>query len=232
MGSMDTDFLKKTWFVIPAFNEGLVIGDVVRNILLQNTNVCVVNDGSSDETARLSLDAGAHVLSHIVNRGQGAALQTGIEYSLLQGAEYIITFDADGQHDPDNVPEMIRLLYENNLDIVLGSRVLGNTENMSVVRKIMLRIAVIFTNMSTSLNLTDTHNGLRALSRNAALKVNLRQDRMAHASEILSMIADEKMKYKEYPVTIRYSEYSKAKGQRLGSILRIVEDLILKRMSK
>ncbi len=229
---MDTGFLKNTWFVVPAFNEGSVIGDVVRDILSQDTNVCVVDDGSSDNTADIALKAGAHVLSHIVNRGQGAALQTGIDYSLLQGADYIVTFDADGQHDPENVPAMIKQLQDSKLDIVLGSRILGRTENMSLVRKIMLRIAVIFTNLSTSLKLTDTHNGLRALSKDTAKKIRLRQDRMAHASEILSIIATEKLKYAEYPVTIRYSDYSKAKGQRLASMLRIVEDLILKRISK
>ncbi len=229
---MDTISLGNTWFVIPAFNEGRVIDDVVRNILSRDTNVCVVDDGSSDNTAEIAHKAGAHVLSHIVNRGQGAALQTGIDYSLQCGAEYIITFDADDQHDPDNVPAMIKRLQENNLDIVLGSRILGKTENMTWTRKFMLKIAVIFTNLSTSLKLTDTHNGLRALSRSAAQKIKLRQDRMAHASEILSIISATRMKYAEYPVTIRYSDYSKAKGQRLGSILRIVEDLILKRISK
>ena len=227
-----SDPLNQTWFVIPAYNEASAIARVVNNIKRFSTNICVIDDGSSDATATVAAEAGAHVLTHIINRGQGAALQTGLDYALLQDAEFIVTFDADDQHDPSDVPKMIKLIRSENLDIVLGSRFLGRTENMPLIRKILLKVAVIFTNYSTALNLTDTHNGLRVLTRHAAKQIRLRQDRMAHASEILSIIASKRMRYKEYPVTIRYSDYSKAKGQNLGSILRILEDLVWRRISK
>lgn len=219
------------WFVVPAFNESRRIGEVVAETV-RHGSVAVVDDGSTDGTAATAHAAGAHVVVMPINRGQGAALQTGIEYALLRGATHIVTFDADGQHRIEDALRMVDRLDQDNLDIVLGSRFLGSAVNMSSTRRAVLRAATWFTNLTTGLKLTDTHNGLRAMTREAALKIELTQDRMAHASEILEIIQKTKMKFAEEPVTIVYTDYSLAKGQKLGNSLRILEELVWNRLTK
>lgn len=214
----------KLWFVIAAFNEGSMIMDVVRRVTPM-AHVVVVDDGSSDNTGDLALEAGAHVATHMINRGQGAALQTGIDYALGHGAEYIVTFDADGQHDADEALAMVEACRE-GVDVVLGSRFLGRAINMPTSRRLTLKAAVLFTRLTTGLKLTDAHNGLRVLSRSAAQRIRIQQDRMAHASEILSLIGRYNITYREFPVTITYSEYSLAKGQKISNSVRILEDII------
>ncbi|NWG71762.1 MAG: glycosyltransferase family 2 protein [Parvularculaceae bacterium] len=220
---------RRLWFVIPAFNEGSRIGEVAAAIL-PHGSVVVVDDGSSDGTALAAHAAGAHVLRMPLNRGQGAALQTGLDYALKEGATHIVTFDADGQHRLEDALRMVERLDRDDLDIVLGSRFLGAAENLSAVRRLVLKAGTIFTNVTTGLKLTDTHNGLRAIRRDAAMKIKLTQDRMAHASEILEIIAEKRLKWAEEPVTIVYTAYSLAKGQRLGNAVRILEELVWGRL--
>lgn len=226
------DARSETWFVVPAFNEAEKVGEVVSCVQARGYSVVVIDDGSGDHTADVALTAGAHVLRHLVNRGQGAALQTGLEYALRSGAKAIVTFDSDGQHGLDDAEQMLDVLGTSDVDIVLGSRFKGRALHMSRVRRVVLSAAVIFTRLTTGLALSDTHNGLRVISRQAAAKINLRQDRMAHASELLSIIASEKMKYIEHPVTITYTEYSMRKGQRLSNAVRIIEDLFMEVLAR
>ncbi|MFZ4068365.1 MAG: glycosyltransferase family 2 protein [Phenylobacterium sp.] len=213
------------WFVIAAFNEGPMIAEVVRGVT-PHAQVVVVDDGSADDTGDQALAGGACVATHLVNRGQGAALQTGIDFALAQGAAHLVTFDADGQHDVSEALDMVARCRAEGLDAVLGSRFLGATVNMPFSRRLVIKAAVIFTRLTTSLNLTDAHNGLRVLSREAAQKLRIRQDRMAHASEILSQIARLRLNWREHPVTITYSEYSLAKGQKISNSVRILEDML------
>jgi glycosyltransferase involved in cell wall biosynthesis len=191
-----------------------------------HARVVVVDDGSSDDTGDQALAGGACVATHLVNRGQGAALQTGIDFALAQGASHLVTFDADGQHDVAEALQMVSVCRSEGRDAVLGSRFLGTTVNMPALRRIVIKAAVIFTRLTTGLRLTDAHNGLRVLSRDAARKIRIRQDRMAHASEILSQIARLRLNWREHPVTITYSEYSLAKGQKLSNSVRILEDIL------
>ena len=223
--------MRSTCFVVPAFNEGEKIREVV-GLALPHGDVIVVDDGSRDSTASAASAAGAHVLRHMVNRGQGAALQTGISYALNNGATHIVTFDADGQHRIEDALTMIQTLDAQDLDVVLGSRFLGEARNMPLVRRAVLGLAVLYTNITTGLKLTDTHNGLRVLSRRAALQMDIRQDRMAHASEILHIIADRKMRFIEVPIVIEYTAYSLAKGQSLGNSMRILEDIFLQGLGR
>jgi glycosyltransferase involved in cell wall biosynthesis len=213
------------WFVIAAFNEGPMIAEVVRSVT-PRARVVVVDDGSSDDTGDQALAAGACVATHLVNRGQGAALQTGIDFALAQGADLVVTFDADGQHDVDEALQMAARCRDEGLDAVLGSRFLGATVNMPASRRLVIKAAVIFTRLTTGLKLTDAHNGLRVLSREAARKIRIRQDRMAHASEILSQIGRLGLNWREHPVTITYSAYSLAKGQKISNSVRILEDIL------
>ena len=215
----------RLWFVIAAFNEGPMIAEVVKSVA-PHARVVVVDDGSQDDTGDQALAAGAYVATHLVNRGQGAALQTGIEFALSEGAGHIVTFDADGQHDLVEALAMVERCRGEGLDAVLGSRFLGRTVNMPASRRLVIQAAVIFTRLTTGLRLTDAHNGLRVFSAEAARRLKIRQDRMAHASEILTQIARLRLNWREHPVTITYSEYSLAKGQKISNSVRILEDIL------
>ena len=216
--------------VIPAFNEAAVIARVVSEVARAGYRVLVVDDGSSDATADLARAAGAIVIGHPFNLGQGAALQTGIDYALAQGAEGIVTFDADGQHRVADIARLTEALVEERADFALGSRFLGQAPDLPPLRRLVLRAATAFTRLTTGLQLTDTHNGLRAMTRRGANAIKLRQNRMAHASECLAQIAGSGLRYVEQPVTIEYTAYSLAKGQRLRDAVLILLDLFARRL--
>lgn len=232
MAKQPSDFTSKLAVVIAAYNEGAAVAEVVQGLKGRCGAIIVVDDGSSDETGDVAFAAGAHVIRHPINLGQGAALQTGIDYAVKIGAAYIVTFDADGQHAADEIAPMVTHLIERELDIVLGSRFLGHTVNMPKSKAMTLWLAVKFTRMTTGLHLTDTHNGFRVLTRDCARKLRIRQNRMAHASEILDEIAAKKLRYDEFPVTITYTEYSVAKGQRILNSVSIVKDQVMGRLAK
>ncbi len=218
--------------VIAAYNESRVLGAVVAELRAAGYPVVVVDDGSADGTAAAAASAGAIVVRHPINLGQGAALQTGIEFALEQGAETIVTFDADGQHRVADIPALCEALGQNQADFALGSRALGASLNAPPSRRILLKLATWFTRLSTRMRVTDTHNGLRAMTRRGAQALKLRQNRMAHASELLQQVADSRLRYVEVPVTIQYSAYSLAKGQSLGDALTILIDLIARRVHR
>jgi glycosyltransferase involved in cell wall biosynthesis len=217
---------ESAWVVVPAFHEATVIRRTVADLRARFPHVVLVDDGSQDATAREALAAGAVVIRHAVNLGQGAALQTGIHYALTHGAAYIATFDADGQHHVEDLITMLDVLRGENLDIVLGSRFLGRADGLPLTRRLILKVAVLFTNLTTRVRLTDAHNGLRFMTAAAARQINIRQDQMAHASEIISQVGSLGLRYKEVPVTITYNAYSRAKGQRLSNSVRILTDLM------
>ncbi|WP_200949452.1 glycosyltransferase family 2 protein [Achromobacter sp. Root565] len=218
--------------MIAAYNEGSVIANTIAGVLPYVRNVVVCDDCSSDATAQAALDAGAHVLSHPINLGQGAALQTGIAYALRQQAQYIITFDADGQHDAREILPMLAALKASGVDAVLGSRFLGTKTNIPFSRRLVLTSALLYTRLTARIRLTDVHNGFRALTRKFCEEFEFKQNRMAHASEILDHIAAHKVRFIEHPVTIVYTEYSIRKGQRSSNAIRILMELLMGRVSK
>lgn len=213
--------------VIAAFNEARAIEAVVRDLRPHVGEVIVVDDGSSDATAEVARRAGAVVIRHAINRGQGAALQTGITAALARGAAIVVTFDADGQHVASDVPKLVEPVAGGRADVALGSRFLGGASNVPAMRRLLLKGAVVFTRLTSGLHLTDAHNGLRALSRKAAGTIRIRQDRMAHASEIVSEIRRHGLKFVEVPITVLYTEYSRAKGQSAFGAFRILFDLLV-----
>jgi polyprenyl-phospho-N-acetylgalactosaminyl synthase len=229
---MDVVLRGKVYVVIPAYNEGRVIFRVVSEVSRAGYAVIVVDDGSSDTTAEQAQAAGATVIKHPFNLGQGAALQSGIEYALAQAAECIVTFDADGQHRVSDISRLTDALVRQRADFALGSRFLGQTPDLPPLRRLVLRAATAFTRLTTGLQLTDTHNGLRAMTRRGASAIKLRQNRMAHASEWLAQIARSGLRYVEQPVTIEYSAYSLAKGQRVGDAVLILLDLFARRLHR
>jgi glycosyltransferase involved in cell wall biosynthesis len=223
---------QSVWAVVPAYNEGSIIARSVADLLQVIPNVVVVDDCSDDETRLQAASAGAHVCRHPVNLGQGAALQTGIDYALRQQADCIVTFDADGQHDARDAVRMIEVLTNEGCDVVLASRFLGQAHGLTATKRMFLRLAVTFTRWTTHLAVTDTHNGLRVLSRSAAKRIRLRENRMAHASEVLEQIAEKHLSYVEVPCTITYSEYSIRKGQRMSGAFAILSDLALRKLNQ
>src|SRR3954470_9642639 len=174
-----------TWVVIPAYNEGEAIRGVVEDLLTRGYPVVVVDDGSRVPLLEVLSGTAIHLLRHVINLGQGAALQTGIRYALEQGAEIIVTFDADGQHQAADLKALTAPIVEGRADVALGSRFAkgGRAVNISRSKRAVLALAVVFTRWSTGLAVTDTHNGLRALSRKAAERLHITQNGMAHASQ-------------------------------------------------
>jgi polyprenyl-phospho-N-acetylgalactosaminyl synthase len=220
------------WIVCPAFNEARTIAAVLTGLTAHGYRVVVVDDGSRDSTHEIAESLAAAVVSHPVNLGQGAALATGIAFALAHGAEYIVTFDSDGQHRVSDIARLIDALETSGADYALGSRFLSGGQRTPPLRRFLLRAATVFTALTTGLRLTDTHNGLRAFTRRGAAALDLRQDRMAHASEILSEIARSRLPYVEVPVTIDYTEYSLAKGQRAGDAIMILLDLFARKLQR
>lgn len=218
------------YIVVPAYNEESAVYDVVRNLRSEYANVVVVDDGSRDKTSAEAKRAGAIVLRHVLNRGQGAALQTGIDYAIQRGAEIVVTFDADGQHRVEDVDDLVAALEKNNADIAIGSRFLNLRSNVPAFRRFLLRVAARFMRLTSGVALTDAHNGLRAMHRSAAEKIHLTIDGMAHASEIVDQIYRHKLRVTEVPVVIHYSEYSLRKGQSSLAAFRIAFDYLMKRI--
>jgi glycosyltransferase involved in cell wall biosynthesis len=195
-----------------------------------DVNVVVVDDGSDDDTAAVAREQPVWVLRHIVNCGQGAALQTGLTFALTRGAEIVVTFDADGQHASAEIERLVEPIRKGHFDVTLGSRFLGQTVGLPWGRWLVLKLGILFTWIFSQVWITDTHNGLRAFSRKAAQQIRILHNRMAHASEILDQIREKGLRYGEVPVTILYSRETLAKGQCSWHALRIVGQLLLGRI--
>ncbi|MGR4009509.1 glycosyltransferase family 2 protein [Leucobacter sp. 1207-22] len=217
-----------TWVVIPLYNEAQVIGDVVRDLTPAFSNVVCIDDGSHDGGASNARAAGARIVTHPINLGQGAALQTGFEYALERGAKYVVTFDADGQHRVVDAKAMLQRARDEELAIVFGSRFLDDRTKPGFLKKIVLKTAVAVTNFTTRTRLTDAHNGLRVIRADALRRIKLRQDRMAHGTEIVVQLGRTGLPYVEQPVEVIYTDYSRAKGQSLLNSVNILIDLIIR----
>ncbi|UPO75586.1 glycosyltransferase family 2 protein [Arthrobacter sp. Helios] len=225
----DTDTVSTTWIVIPMYNEATVVGSVIQDLRREFPNVVCVDDGSSDGSQDVARKAGAVVVQHPINLGQGAALQTGIEYALQDPAmTSIVTFDADGQHRVADALAMVARIDSGEAEVVLGSRFLDDRTKITRRKRIVLKTAAIQSRMATGMNLTDAHNGLRAINREVASKLHLTQNRMAHASELVNQLATIRPRWVEHPVEIIYTDYSKSKGQSLLNSVNILAELFFR----
>jgi glycosyltransferase involved in cell wall biosynthesis len=213
-----------TCLVVPLFNEATVVGDVISDALAVFPRIVVVDDGSSDDSAAIARRAGALVVEHPLNLGQGAALQTGFDAARRLGAQYVVTFDSDGQHRTEDALAMVERLRRDEADVVLGSRFLDARTRTGGLKRLVLKTAVLYSNVTTGVHLTDTHNGLRALNSTALATLRIRQNRMAHASEIIEQIGRSGLRWAEHPVHIVYSEYSRSKGQSVLNAVNIVTE--------
>ena len=221
--------MSRTWVVVPTFNEATVVGDVVRDLVAEFGSVVCVDDGSSDNSAQVARTAGAHVVTHPINLGQGASLQTGFDYALLDPAmTEVLTFDADGQHQLSDAREMVDRLHAEDLAIVTGSRFLDKRTELSFLKRLTLRTAARVSRITTGKALTDAHNGLRVLRRDVLETVRIKQNRMAHASELVDLLAATGLPWKEHPTHIVYTDYSRSKGQSLLNGVNILVELLFK----
>ena len=216
-----------TWLVIPLYNEATVVREVISQAREIFPYVVAVDDGSKDDSAREAAAAGAIVVRHPVNLGQGAALQTGFAYVLEKtNADYIVTFDADGQHSATDAAAMVAAAREEGLAVVLGSRFLEGPSPVGWLKRLILRTAAAVSSRTSGMRLTDAHNGLRVIRRDVLAQLDLRQNRMAHASEIIRKIGATGMPWREFPVHIVYTDYSRSKGQSLWNSVNILVDLL------
>ncbi|MDU0479078.1 glycosyltransferase family 2 protein [Staphylococcus chromogenes] len=224
---------RDTWLVIPCYNEGSVIQEVIENARQTFPNIVAVNDGSADDSAARIHAGGAHLVNHPVNLGQGAAIQTGVEYARQQpGAQYFVTFDADGQHQVKDVVAMLARLREEAVDIIVGTRFgrpRAEDDQVPLIKRIVLKTVVMLSPRTRRLGLTDAHNGLRVFNKKVADELNLRMNGMSHASEFVSLMDEKKWRVAEQPVDILYTEYSMSKGQSLINGVNILADGLLAR---
>ena len=224
------------WIIVPAFGEATVIGDVIAGLRSVFDAVVCVDDGSTDDTAAIAHRAGAYVVRHPVNLGQGAAIQTGVEFARRQpGARLFATFDADGQHRVTDLVRMIERLDSTDLDVVIGTRFAAPEAAAAVppFKRLVLRVAVWLSPRIRRLHLTDAHNGLRVFNRRVADRLDLTMNGMSHAGEFIALIAENRWRVGEEPVEVLYTDYSKSKGQPLLNGVNIVFDgMLRKRMSR
>jgi len=219
------------WIVIPAFNEAAVIGEVIAGVRSVFDHVVCVDDGSTDGTGDIALRAGAHLVRHPVNLGQGAAIQTGVEYARGQpGAQIFATFDADGQHRVDDVAAMVDRLRAGDVDVVIGTRFAAENEGNRppFLKRIVLQTAARLSRRGRRLGLTDTNNGLRVFNKTVADGLNITMSGMSHANEFVLLIAENRWRVAEQPVEVLYTEYSKSKGQPLLNGVNIIFDGFLR----
>ncbi len=216
----------KIFCVIPAFNEEKNITTVISQVKPSVDVIVVVDDDSSDRTAEFTARAGAILLKHIINRGQGAALRTGTEYSLNNGADIIIHFDADGQFLSQDIKKIAAPIKDGIAQVVFGSRFLNaeHSIGMPLLKKyFIMPLAKTVNKIFFNINLTDPQSGFRAMSAEAARKISWKQDRMAHCSEIMFEVKKNDFKVKEIPIKVIYKNF----GQSFSGGLKILKDFFI-----
>jgi glycosyltransferase involved in cell wall biosynthesis len=220
-----------TVVVVRVYNEAAVVGGVISELITAGLPVIAVDDASTDNSADEIDKTGALRVSHPVNLGAGGALQTGYEAALrFTDARYVACFDADGQHQLQDLQGMIRLIRQ-GYDVVIGSRFLDGKTEMSALRSIILRLATKLMNRGAGTRLTDAHNGLRVVTRDIAAQVKLSHAGMAYASELEFFLTRPQHKVVEHPVHILYTDYSRSKGQPLLNSINILADTLSHRIS-
>lgn len=191
---------------IPAYNEAAsleaVLAEVPGSVAGQPVHVLVIDDGSRDGTADVARRAGAHVVSHPVNSGQGAALQTGYLVAERVGADIVVTMDADGQHDPAQLPQLVAPILEDRADFVVGSRRLGEHEADSAARDAGITVYTRLLNTLGGTSISDIANGYRAI-RASMLPALVFTEEQFHNPELLLGAARAGFRVTEVPVTIR-----------------------------
>ena len=228
LNNRQLEIAARTCCIVPIYNEATVIEDCIADLRTIFSNILVIDDGSTDDSASKAKKSGAQVIRHALNVGQGLAISTGFKWVQGQNKfKNIVTFDGDGQHIAHDALRLVEELENSSLDIVFGSRFLGyEKSNTPAMKRIILKIVTKITNILTGIKLSDAHNGLRALTVEASKVVELTQTGMAHASQMISLTRQANLKYHEIPVNVLYTSYSTKKGQSILNSVNIVADLV------
>jgi UDP-N-acetylglucosamine---dolichyl-phosphate N-acetylglucosaminyltransferase len=215
--------MEKIFVVIPAYNESQVIMDVIREIQAAGSySIMVIDDGSKDDTHLRALACeGVIALRHKVNRGKGAATKTGIIASIRKGADIIVTMDGDGQHDPSDIEELVRPIIEENYDVVLGTRPKKNGE-MPFLKIIANMVGNSITWFLYGIHVADSQSGFRAYSHYAATIIDTRADKYEYDSKVIREVNNNRLKFIEVPIKVRYTKYSMGKPQKQGFVNGII----------
>ena len=220
---------QKIYIIIPAFNEAGSIIKVIKDLFCNGyENIVVVDDGSTDKTSEIVKKFNVFLIRHPVNMGPGAAIKTGIDFALLNDADIIVTFDADGQHIAKDILDLVKPIISNKADITLGNRFLNNASKVPLFKKIILKAGAILMFLMYGILSSDSHNGLKAMSKSAALKIDLKSNGWEYCSEIIEEIMLKKIKYQEVPVTVKYTDYSIKKGQKIYNSFYILSKMFVK----
>jgi len=230
----------KPYIILPAYSEGNIIKEVIKDIKKEGyLNIIVVDDGSNDNTYEQAISTGVIVIKHPINRGKGAATQTGIDAAKLLNADIIVTMDSDGQHNPKDITKLIQPILDNKADVVIGSRML-NTKGMPKSRIVMNKIANIVTYIFFGIMVTDSQSGFRAYNKKAYISVYTYMDRYEFESEMLGQIKNVKLRIKEVPIKVIYTDYSKNKYKHMSRfsaqgltngvkmVIRLIENSLFK----
>lgn len=219
----------KRLVVIPAYNEAQMIERVVSGVKSQlpGATVLVVNDGSTDATAMRARAAGARVISHLINRGLGGAIGTGLAYAKKNGYQFMVTFDADGQHDPKDLPLAFANLQQKQADVLIGTRI-NRGNKIPWDRKWLNWLANGLTLLLYGVITNDSQSGFRGFSKNAIDQIKIKTERMEVSSEIFGEIARLKLKLLEMPIKVRYTKYSRDKGQGNANAVEIFWRLMIR----
>ena len=218
----------KIFVTIPAYNEEQKIGSVVGGIRkLGYQNVLVVDDGSSDHTLREVEEAGAVTISHLINRGKGAATKTALEAALILGAEVVVTIDGDGQHDPSDIKRVIQPLLDGKVDVVLGTRFKGKNK-VPFLRRVYNLVGNLFTFILGGVFVSDSQSGFRAYSKKALELIDTKTDRYEFESEVIHEVAGNKLSFLEVPIGVKYTKYSMSKGQGFKNGIKTAWKLLIK----
>jgi glycosyltransferase involved in cell wall biosynthesis len=220
---------QKIYIIIPAFNEAGSIAKVIKDLFYYGyENIVVVDDGSTDKTAKIVKQLNVYLIIHPVNMGPGAAIKTGIDFALLKNADIIVTFDADGQHLAKDIYDLIQPIISNKVEITLGNRFLNKASKVPTFKKIILKAGAILMFLMYGILSSDSHNGLKAISKSAALKIDIKSNGWEYCSEIIEEIMLKKVKYQEVPVTVKYTDYSIKKGQKIYNSFYIFSKMFVK----
>lgn len=215
------------YVVMPAYNESKTIKKVIEDIRERNLNIVVIDDGSHDETYEIAAESTSHtgsVYRHVINRGLGAALETGIKAALAKNADIIVTFDADGQHDPDDIIPVCKPIMEKRADVVIGTR---NFNEMPASKKFGNTVMDIITRIFYGIHVKDSQSGLRAFNRKAAGVLDINSRGYGVSSEIIGEIKRYNLKVEEVEIKTIYTDYSMSKGTNLTVGLKILAKLII-----
>lgn len=209
---------------IPCLNEESCIGSVVIKAKKFVNSVVVIDDGSTDATAEIAAGAGAIVHQHGRNRGYGAAIQSALEKGRQLGADVLVILDGDGQHDPRDIPKLVKPLLDGEADVVIGSRFLGAAKRAPFYRRLGQRILTTITNVGSGQRISDSQSGFRAYSAKALKELNLAENGMAVSSEVQFAIGKSGLKVTEVPVDVSYASATKRSpiGHGLSVLSRVL----------